>query len=131
VNVPESIIALGICIILPVSALITAYMFRYLASKERLYAIEKGVNIPFEIVDPRERAARARRWGIILLALGIGMAVAFAIVAAVEGDRDALNGSALGVVPALIGAGLLIDFRMRTKELDAAEAKTHGEQVLR
>lgn len=130
-DVTELIMGLGICVVLPVAALITAYLFRSLTSKERLFAIEKGVDIPFEAINPRERAARSRRWGIVLVALGAGMALAFAMVAAIEGERDALNGSALGVIPALIGAGLLADSRMRLKELDAAEARTGGEPVLR
>lgn len=130
-EVGEVAIALGICVVLPLAALITAYLFRRLTSRERLLAIEKGANMPFEIVDPRERAARSRRWGIILVALGLGAALAFAVIAAVEGDRDVLNGSALGIIPAVIGAGLLVDFRQRTKELDAIEATKREEQVLR
>ena len=122
--VTEMIVALGVCVFLPIAVLIAAYLFRRVTSRERLLAIEKGVPIPFEAVDPRERAARTRRWGIILIGLGIGIIACFAVMAAVEDERDALVASGFGIIPVLIGAGLLIDFRLRTKELDAAEART-------
>ncbi len=122
-NSPEIIIVTSVCFVLPVAALLTAYHFRRLTSQERIHAIEKGVSIPFETLDPRERAARTRRWGIVLVALGIGFALALVIVAIGGNERDAYSAVGFGLIPALIGAGLLIEYRLRSKELDAAGPK--------
>jgi di/tricarboxylate transporter len=130
-TVPEMLVALSVCLVLPLAALLTAYSFRRLASRERMHAIEKGVNIPFESVDPRERAARTRRWAIVLIALGIGWILFCLIGLAAEKDNDMLTAAGLGLIPALIGAGLLIDFRLRSKELDASEARSPAEPLPR
>ncbi len=118
---PESFLAFGIAILIPVAALATAYLFRRLSSKERLLAIEKGAQLPFESLDPRERAARSRRSGIVLIAVGLGIILACAAIAWSENERDALSGAALGIIPLLIGAGLLLDYRLRVRELQAPE----------
>jgi len=64
-----------------------------------------------------QRAARVRRSGIVLLALGIGLALSLVVASLVEGDKDALIGAAFGSIPALIGVGLLIDYNLLRKEL--------------
>jgi|GEM_PF-6053795 len=108
---------LGVCVIVPVAAFVTAYFFRQLSSRERLEAIEKGVSIPYNSVTPRQRAARVRRCGIVMVALGIGLAFSMLVAWLVEGDKGALIGAAFGFIPALIGAGLLIEYRLLRKEL--------------
>jgi hypothetical protein len=108
---------LGVCVILPVAGFVTAYLFRRLSSQERLRAIEKGVSIPVGITNPRQRAARVRRCGIVMVALGIGLAFSMLVAWLVEGDKHVLIGAAFGFIPALIGVGLLIDYRLLRKEL--------------
>ena len=110
----------------PIVALIVAYHVRRLQSQERVKAIEKGVPIPFEPADPMERAARTRRWGIVLVALGLGLIVMMVVVATVERDRDALIGVGAAAIPILVGLGLLIDYRLRVKEIEAAAARQNG-----
>jgi hypothetical protein len=110
-------LVLGICVILPIAGMTTAYMFRRLSSRERLEAIQKGVSIPIQATNPLQRAARVRRSGIVLLALGIGLALSLVVASLVEGDKDALIGAAFGSIPALIGVGLLIDYNLLRKEL--------------
>jgi hypothetical protein len=99
----------------------TAYLFRRLSSQERMRAIEKGVAIPSASDSPMQRAARVRRNGIVLLASGIGLALCLVVASLVEGDKDALIGAAFGLIPALIGAGLLIDYRLLRKEMAAEQ----------
>jgi hypothetical protein len=112
---------LGACVILPIAGMATAYMFRRLSSRERLEAIEKGVSVPIQTTSPMQRAARARRSGIVLLALGIGLAFSLIVAWLVEGDKGALIGAAFGLIPALIGGGLLIDYRLLRKEMAAEQ----------
>lgn len=123
-NLPELVIAVGICLVLPVAGLTAAYLFRRLSSQERLRAIEKGVAVPSTSGTPRQRAAQARRSGIVLVALGVGIALTFIVGYQVERDKDMLIAAALGCIPALIGVGLLIDYRLLRQELDGEESKT-------
>lgn len=109
-NLSESILATGVCIVLPIAGMTTAYVFRRLSSRERLAAIEKGVSVPMQTTSPMQRAARVRRNGIVLLALGIGLAFSLIVAWLVEGDKGAL-----------IGAGLLIDYRLLRKEMAAEQ----------
>ena len=114
---PEVILAMGVFSI-PIVALIIVYLTRRLQSEERIRAIEKGVPIPFEPADPRERAARTRWWGIVLVAFGLGLIVMFNVIAAVTRDREVLIGNGVAAIPILIGLGLLLDYRLRSKEID-------------
>ncbi len=112
----EVIAILGLFSI-PIAALILAYLSRRLQSQERLKAIEKGVPIPFEPADPKERAVRTRRAGIILVAFGIGLIIFAVVGAKVEQDRDMLIIAGGAAIPLLIGLGLLYDYRLRMKEI--------------
>ncbi len=113
----EDVIALIGFFLVPIVALIVLYFTRRLKTQERLRAIEKGVNIPFEPADPRERAARTRRWGIVLVAAGLGVIIFSGVMAAVIRDRNPLIGAGFAAIPILIGMGLLLEYRLRSKEL--------------
>ncbi|MCC6860423.1 MAG: hypothetical protein IT158_17780 [Bryobacterales bacterium] len=130
-DLTELVATLGICVVVPLAVLTVVYLSRRLQSQERIKAMEQGVNIPFEVADPRERAARTRRWGVVWIAVGLGMILSFAAGALIEQDRDTLMGSALGIIPLLIGGGLLIDYRYRSKELAAEEQVTPPEPAAR
>lgn len=117
-NLAGFTMALGVCVILPIAGLMTAYLFRRLASEERVRAIEKGVSIPFQSTSPRQRAAWVRRSGIVLVALGVGIALSLMAGWLADGQRGRLTAAAFGFIPALIGVGLLIDYRLLRKELD-------------
>jgi Domain of unknown function (DUF6249) len=94
-----------------------AYSVRRLQNREKMLALEKGLPIPLDrTADPARLIARARRTAIILISTGIGIALSFGVIAWVEKEMDALNGSALGIIPLLIGIGLLIDYRLQVKE---------------
>ncbi len=119
---PEVILVSGIFLV-PIAALVVVYLTRRLQSEERMKAIEKGVPIPFEPVEPRERAARTRRWAIVLVALGLGVIVVSVATVAVEHDRDGFILAGFAAIPILIGLGLLVDYRLRMKEIAAEEAR--------
>ena len=117
------IVAIVMTFLVPIVAFIVMYLTRRLQSQERLKAIEKGVSVPFEPVDPRERAARTRRTGIVLVALSVGLIIMFVVISVVERERDVLTGLGVAAIPLLIGLGLLYDYRLRIKELEGAEPR--------
>jgi|SRR5664279_2683242 len=100
-------------------ALYFAYSVRRLQNREKMLALEKGLPIPLDhAADPARLIARARRTAILLISTGIGIGLSFGVIAWVEKEMDALNGSALGIIPLLIGIGLLIDYRLQVKEFN-------------
>ena len=122
---PEVIVALGVFSV-PAVALVVLFQIRRLQSEERKLAIEKGVPIPFEPLDPWERAFRTRRAGIVILAVGLGLALAFAILAWAQQDRHILAVCGFALVPTLIGLGLLYDYKLRVQHLEAAQIGKGG-----
>jgi hypothetical protein len=102
---------------------------RAIESQERLAAIARGVPPPptmAEIAltqgrptsDALRRRANIRLAGIILVASAVALALFFLILWAVIGQREILSGLACALIPAGIGAGLLIDARIQTREME-------------
>jgi hypothetical protein len=98
---------------LPAMALTFAYLLKRLQTQERLRAIEKGLPTAF---DPYEITIRTRRTAIVLIALGVGLASAFALLAWGLHNGAIFNGAALAILPLFIGLGLLLDYRLQTKQ---------------
>jgi predicted RND superfamily exporter protein len=73
--------------------------------------------------DPRKSAARTRLTAIILIATGLGTALAFATLAWVVQQRDVLSAAAFAIIPLAIGIGMLIDYRMQSRALEAAQSE--------
>jgi hypothetical protein len=105
---------LGAAFWLPILALVALYFFRKLQLKERLQAIERGVDLA---VDRDATAARTRRSGIVCIAGGLGLSAANVIVTIAAGSPMALVGQAIAVIPIAIGLGLLVDYRIARREL--------------
>jgi hypothetical protein len=104
---------------------------REVQSQERLAAIAKGMPIPpmpeeLAILngrpssDVKRRYANVRLAGIILVAGSIGLALFFILLTMVLQQREILSGVACALIPAGIGAGLLIDARLQKREIDLA-----------
>jgi hypothetical protein len=107
---------------------------RQIESEERLAAIARGVPVPptmEEIALTRNqptpnalrRRGNIRLAGIILVAGAAALALFFVILWAVIGQREILAGVACALIPAGIGAGLLIDAKIQTRELEASGDK--------
>jgi len=95
-----------------------AFSVRRLQNKERMLAIEKGMSGSFDSFgDAERRVAKARRTAIVLIATGVGIMLCFAAIGGIEHEVEALNGSAIGIIPLLIGIGLFVDYRLQVKEL--------------
>jgi hypothetical protein len=102
---------------------------REMESQERLAAIAKGIPIPATpgeaaaqsgrpTTDVKRRYANVRLAGIILVAGSIGLALFFALLAMIIGQHEIYSGVACALIPAGIGAGLLIDARLQKQEID-------------
>ena len=109
---------------LPLLALAALYSFRKLQLQERLHAIERGADLT---LDREATAARTRRAGIVCIAGGLGLSAA-AMILSLAGREPlmALVGQAPAIVPIAIGLGLLVDYRMRKRELYAAPRLATG-----
>jgi len=68
------------------------------------------------------RRGGIRRAGIILVTGAVGVALFFASLAMILGERDVYAGVPCALIPFAIGAGLLIDARINSKEQEEAEA---------
>ena len=93
--------------------LILKTYFRY---KLRMSALEKGLPLP---EDPKNHQGDLRKSALVLIALGLGYAIAIHTTLSYVSDADTPAPIAIsiwGVVPILIGAGLWIYWRMVNKE---------------
>jgi hypothetical protein len=102
---------------------------REIESQERLAAIAQGIAPPPTMSEvaltqapPTSNALRRRSnirlAGIILVAGSVAVALFFIILWAVLGEREILAGVACALIPAGIGAGLLIDARIQAREIE-------------
>lgn len=111
--VVNSLMMMTLLVIIPGLLLATAYLFRKLDSKERLLAIEKGLYQP---TAPQEVYRRTRRAAIVLIAAGVGVALAFVVEAIAKESRMPLSSAGLGLVPFTIGVGMLFDLRLQQRD---------------
>src|SRR5437899_3585273 len=98
---------------IPMAAIYAFYRVRKLKSEERLAAIAKGLNVPFEPELPHSQ--RSRRSGILLVCGGLGYSLTFALISLLE--RNALIPAAFGIIPVAIGIGYFIDATLVRREL--------------
>ena len=119
IGLPEFLAMAGIvvmCLIVPLVALVLIYLVRRLRTQERLRAIEKGVALPETPADdPWVRISRIRRGGISAVAAGHGLL----IFLATQGDMSDLG---IAAIPILVGLGLLYDYRLTVRDLNARQA---------
>ncbi len=107
---------------------------REMQSQERLAAIARGLQ-PEPVFDRgslrqagtsaatgeillRNDGSGARRTGLILASIGVGLCAFFAALAAILQVRAILCGGATGLIPLAIGVGFLMDGRLRRVEFD-------------
>ncbi|MFZ0211215.1 MAG: DUF6249 domain-containing protein [Candidatus Acidiferrales bacterium] len=85
---------------------------RKFRTEERLAAIARGINVPFE-ADLGQPAA-SRRAGILLLAAAIGFSLTFAMLS--RWEPDTMEAAVLGIIPFAIGLGFFIDAYLIRRE---------------
>lgn len=104
-------------VIIAILAVLAAGRKKELEHKERLVAMEKGVELP-QPVKPEVRPAYKsnRTAGFVMTLLGIALTIAIWAVAGVEGG-------VWGLVPLAIGIGLLIAASIEKKEAEAEQSR--------
>lgn len=121
---------------------------REMQSQERLAAIAKG--IPLEPawdealvrrattqspiaaamqLRPNDGAG-ARRVGIVLVSVGVGLGAFFSTLAMILQERDVFCGAATGLIPLAIGAGFLVDANLRRAEFWRLSEAAHQQDPL-
>jgi hypothetical protein len=113
------IFVIGLFVLIPLGGMTVGYLMQKLRSEERLRAIEKGVALPADPPHTRDpwRLARALRLGgMIQVAIGLGLLALFVSLAETlpEFPKGVI---AVSAIPVLIGVALLIEHRIRMREL--------------
>jgi Flp pilus assembly protein TadB len=69
------------------------------------------------VKDPLRSLGNARRSGIILCSVGVGLSLFFLALMVILQERDVLSGAAVGIIPLAIGIGFFIDYYLQKREL--------------
>ena len=105
-----AIVAMAVSFGLPLAmvALILVYKHRkaQLNHETILRLAEKGLPIPPELMEPPRRGNAGLRGGLVLVALGIALSVFFAGWG---------PGWSIGLIPGLMGAALLVAWKIENK----------------
>jgi len=67
--------------------------------------------------DPLRSLSNARRAGIVLVSVGIGLIAFFLVLTAILHVHEVLSGAAAGLIPLAIGIGFFIDYHLQKREL--------------
>lgn len=67
--------------------------------------------------DPLRSLGNARRAGIVLVSIGIGLVFFFLVLAVIVQQRYVLAGAAAGIIPLAIGIGFFVDYNLQKREL--------------
>lgn len=119
--------------LIPVAMMIAGVAIQWFRTQERLRLIEKGV--PIAELPPAwpsrrplnhwELAANFRVAGIINVAVGLGLLILFTTLAETL-PQFPKGVIAVSAIPFLVGMGLLLEYRLRRKELAARERSDGG-----
>jgi hypothetical protein len=82
---------------------------RDMVNKERLTAMEKGINLPFTDLPRAARSGSSLRTGLTMVAIGIGLCVFFYL----QNAQDAIG---VGVIVALAGTANLLYWHLNGKK---------------
>ena len=110
-------------IVIAIVSIIIGARKKELEHKERLTAMEKGIEIP-QATRPEQRPAYQsnRSAGFVMTLLGIAITVAIWTVAGP-------TGGVWGLIPLAIGIGLLISAAVEKKEVEKKEIKSRAGQL--
>ncbi len=103
---------------------------RRIKSEERIAMISRGVPLAEiekvmgagneekpPVKDPLRSLSNARRTGIVLVSVGLGLTLFFITLSYILQERDVLAGAAVGIIPLAIGIGFFIDYNLQKREL--------------
>ena len=124
---PGAVLVSMVWAIVPIVAMFAGVMIQRFRTQERLSCIEKGIPVPPWPGRPslslEERTAAMRSVGILCVAISLGLFVLFAALAATI-PQFAKGVVAVPAIPFFLGAGFLIDYRIRRKEAQTSSAVT-------
>ena len=98
-------------------------------AEQRMAMIARGVPIPEierllgsgdeekRVRDPLRSLGNARRTGIVLVSVGLGLMLFFITLYVILQERDVLTGAAVGIIPLAIGIGFFVDYNLQKREL--------------
>ncbi|HTV05473.1 MAG TPA: DUF6249 domain-containing protein [Acidobacteriaceae bacterium] len=131
INSPFIVPVAGCAMVLGI--VIASMFFRYhtnrLRSEERMTLIAKGLPVPAEPDSDRPFGPEARlrvahgirTGGIVCAFVGIGLILFSFALTWILHEQDVLAVAAAGLIPFSIGAGLLVDYRLRANSLAPGE----------
>jgi hypothetical protein len=103
---------------------------RRIRSDERIAMISRGVPLNEiekmlgagvedkpSVKDPLRSLGNARRTGIVLVSVGVGLTLFFIVLSLIVQVREVLAGAAAGIIPLAIGIGFFIDYYLQKREL--------------
>jgi hypothetical protein len=67
--------------------------------------------------DPLRSLGNARRAGIVLVSIGVGLILFFIVLTEILQVRAVLSGAAAGLIPLAIGIGFFVDYNLQKREL--------------
>jgi hypothetical protein len=67
--------------------------------------------------DPLRSLGNARRAGIVLVSVGLGLMLFFITLYVILNEREVLAGAAAGIIPLAIGIGFFVDYNLQKREL--------------
>src|ERR1700733_10894895 len=80
---------------------------------QRMAMLARGL----PIAEIERLLGNARRTGIVLLSVGLGLILFFLVLAEILQVRAILAGAAAGLIPLAIGIGFFIDYNLQKREL--------------
>ncbi len=100
-------------------------------AEQRMAMVARGMSVPeierllgtkaeegrLPAKDPLRSLGNARRAGIILVSVGVGLILFFLILTEIVRVREVLSGAAAGLIPLAIGVGFFIDYYLQKREL--------------
>ena len=106
---------------------------RRIQSEERMAMVQRGMSVDqinqllkpadkdieeaAKTRDPLRSLANARRAGVVLVSIGIGIVLFGSLLAFILQDREVLAVSACGLIPLAIGIGFFVDYALQKREL--------------
>ena len=106
---------------------------RRIQSEERMAMVQRGMSVDqinqllkpadkdieeaAKTRDPLRSLAYARRTGVVLVSIGIGIVLFGSLLAFILQDREVLAVSACGLIPLAIGIGFFVDYHLQMREL--------------
>jgi hypothetical protein len=103
---------------IPLAGMYTFYRIRKLRTEERLAALARGAQIPME--QELTPFAKSRRSGILLVSIGLGFFLMFAMIARFANEPQTMVAASFGILPLVIGLGYFVDATLIHRDSKAA-----------